>query len=539
MKKILLVVLPYLVQNSQSVKKTTKKNVRSFLAFPYGALTISSYIHKNSSHTVRILDLNINLQNNTPEDVSIFFKKFLESNAFNVIGFSMSYDSSFTWLKDLSSISNLINSKTTLVVGGPSASTAYKEILELIPYLDGVCYLEGEKAFLGLLNSKNIPNFLKNNNSWVTKEKAGDLLFNPELSHVDLDDTIDVDYGLVDQKSYNMKEAFSPFVKHFKDSKQFFIVTSRGCPFKCVFCAEPSLHGSSMRYASVESVINHVKFLVCNYGLTTLTIYDDQILLNKPRAKEIFRQLALLNIRVEMPNGVTLTYIDDEMAMLMSRAGVDTIFLAIESGSKRVLKDIIKKPIAFHKIKPVVEILKKYKIFTCAFFVIGLPGETKKDREETRGLAYDMGFDWCFFNYATPVRGSELYETVVSNGVLKEEYLSLGAIDMSEYVLDTPEISKSDIEDFIFDINIDINFINNSNFRMGNMELAIMSFLEVISRHEGHPIAHYMLGKCYKVERSDELSKKHFKRYVEIVTADKSWKSICIKFNLDFKKSRQ
>ena len=139
-----------------------------------------------------------------------------------------------------------------------------------------------------------------------------------------------------------------------------------------------------MRYASVDLIIEHVAPLVKDYGLNVLTIYDDQLLLNRDRAKDLFRKLAQFNIRIEMPNGVTLSYIDEEMAVLMRKAGVDTIFLAIESGSKRVLKEIILKPIAFSRIKPTVDLLRDNGIFACAFFVIGLPGETDAEREETR-----------------------------------------------------------------------------------------------------------------------------------------------------------
>ena len=129
-----------------------------------------------------------------------------------------------------------------------------------------------------------------------------------------------------------------------------------------------------MRYVSVDNVVGHVRKLVDTYGLTVLTIYDDQILMNKERAKEIFLKLAPLGIRIEMPNGVTLSYIDQEMAYLMKSAGVDTIFLAIESGVKRVLNEIIKKPLSYNRIKPVISSLHANEIFVGSFFVLGLPG---------------------------------------------------------------------------------------------------------------------------------------------------------------------
>ena len=72
-----------------------------------------------------------------------------------------------------------------------------------------------------------------------------------------------------------------------------------------------------------------------------------------------------------MPNGVTLSYIDEEMAALMKAAGVDTLFLAIEHGSKRVLKDVIRKPIAYNRIKPTIELLQAAGIYCQGFFVSG------------------------------------------------------------------------------------------------------------------------------------------------------------------------
>ena len=95
-----------------------------------------------------------------------------------------------------------------------------------------------------------------------------------------------MNYELVDVNTYSMKEAFSPFTTYKDGAKQFFMVTSRGCPFKCVFCAEPSFHGANMRYVDVDKAVDHVTRLVKEYGLNVLTIYDDQILMNKERWTE-------------------------------------------------------------------------------------------------------------------------------------------------------------------------------------------------------------------------------------------------------------
>ncbi|MCD2178875.1 B12-binding domain-containing radical SAM protein [Rhizobium sp. C1] len=534
-RKLLLVVLPYIVDAKRNTD-TKVKSVRSFLAFPYGVLTIASHIRKasNGLHDAEILDLNIA----SPLSEAERLRQALGQGSIDVVGFSMSYDISFGWLKRLSEMVRAEFPLLVQVVGGPAVTTGYKDMIEEGVSLDAFCFSEGEAGLLKLLDTPDMLSAFESD-PWIRNAPEGLARPRPHAVTEDLDRVIDVDYELVDVPAYSMREAFSPFVKYSSSSKQFFLVTSRGCPFKCNFCAEPSFHGASMRYASVDLIIDHVRKLVDNYGLNVLTIYDDQLLLNRDRAKDLFRKLAQFNIRVEMPNGVTMSYIDEEMAYLMRRAGVDTIFLAIESGSKRVLKEIIFKPIAFSRIKPTVELLQANGIFTCAFFVIGLPGETDAEREETRQFILDTGFDWAFFNYATPLRGSALFEQCKREGWLAPEHQRIGAIDMTDYVINAPGIDKAALKRFLFDLNLEANFVKNRNMREGNYELAATTFKEVINRHEGQPFAHYFLADAYTGMglEHQRLAAAHYRRFRELIEADPEWADHAERYGLDISRT--
>lgn len=516
-RNLLLVVLPYMVEKKADTKH---KGVRSFLAFPYGVLTIASYIRRQSEgrHGVTILDLNTRSPLGDQERLD----QAIRDNAIDVVGFSMSYDISFRWLLAFSAHVRATFPHLIQVAGGPAVTTGYKDIIAEGVALDALCFSEAEVGLMRLLDAE-VPHAIFADDPWIANQtplraKA------PHAVTEDLDRVIAVDYDLVDVDAYSMKEAFSPFVRYERGARQFFIVTSRGCPFKCNFCAEPQFHGSNMRYASVDLIVDHVGMLVERYGLTVLTIYDDQLLLNRDRAKELFRKLARFNIRIEMPNGVTLSYIDEELAALMRGAGVDTIFLAIESGSKRVLKDIIAKPISFERITPTVRLLQRHGIFTCAFFVIGLPGETDADRQDTRSLILDTGFDWAFFNYATPLRGSALFEQCRRNGWLAPEHLRIGAVDMSDYVINAPGIDKAALKRFMFDLNLEANFVRNRNMRVGNYALAARTFREVVNRHDLQPFAHYFLAQAYEGMggRAGDVT-NHHARYQDIIAADPEW----------------
>ena len=521
-RSVLLVVLPSNLGAPQL--DASKKTHRTYLAFPYGVLTIASYLKRFAATLGQVKILDLNLPGDDPPEALL--ARELAAMTPDIVGFSMSYDVSYPWLRSMAAAVRQYDPNICIVAGGPAVTTAYTEILADCD-LDACCYSEGEVALKELVEADDMQSALSRD-PWVSKGKVS-----AKPVYDDLDRIIDVDYALVDVPAYSMKEAFSPFTKFSASSKQFFIVTSRGCPFKCVFCAEPSFHGANMRYVSVDLAVEHVAMLKDRYALSVLTIYDDQILMNKARAKEFFAKLAPLNIRVEMPNGVTLSYIDEEMAALMKAAGVDTLFLAIEHGSKRVLKDVIRKPIAYNRIKPTIELLQAAGIYCQGFFVIGLPGETRAEREETRDAILDWGLDWASFNYATPLRGSELFRQCKDNGWIEEKYLPIGAIDMTKYVIRAPGIDPAEIESFVFNVNLDVNFVNNRNMRTGNFEVARRTFKELVERHPGQAFAHYFLARCDDLLMGDGSA--GYRRYEQIVAESPVWREAAERFGLEIK----
>ena len=177
------------------------------------------------------------------------------------------------------------------MAGGPAITTAYAEFSSDATHLDAACYSEGEVGLKNLIEAENIAGRDVSRTLGSPRQNCSRSA-QRRPSYDDLDKIIDVDYSLVDISAYSMKEAFSPFTRFTASAKQFFIVTSRGCPFKCVFCAEPSFHGANMRYASVDRVVEHVARLKEQYGLGVLTIYDDQILMNRAPREGPVQKLA-------------------------------------------------------------------------------------------------------------------------------------------------------------------------------------------------------------------------------------------------------
>lgn len=514
MIKVLFVILPYVVQNVDA----KKPKIRSFHAFPYGVLSIATYCRLIAD--IKIFDMN------AEDEIVPILKEFRP----DIVAFSMMFDNSYSYLGECLQTARKIVPGAVMILGGAAASYSYAEILDKNVLLDAVCLSEGEIPMYDLLNSEDLHGVLDRHQSWITQKKIEEEYPAPKISFVQkLDEVVDIDYSFVDTGIYDMKEAFSPFVDH-KKHRQFFIVTSRGCPFKCTFCSNSAIHGETMRFASVDMIISHVGHLVRKYKMDVLTIYDDQLLIRMNRAKEIFRRLIPFKLRIECPNGLSPAFMDDELALLMKEAGLDTAYLAIESGSKYILEDIIQKPLKLEQVEPAVSALKKAGIFTHGFFVMGMPGETSGHRKETLEFIKQSGLDWAGLNMATPTRGSKLYEDCIRNKWIEKQPLS-DIVD-KKYIINIPGTSPEGVEREVYMMNLDVNFVNNRRMKEGDFRTASNCFKDVIRRYEKHAFAYYYLAKCY-APMNHYPDREYHQKYMEIISSDSTWMEYARHFGLE------
>jgi radical SAM superfamily enzyme YgiQ (UPF0313 family) len=266
--------------------------------------------------------------------------------------------------------------------------------------------------------------------------------------------------------------------------------------------------------------------------MNVLTIYDEQLLFNKTRAKELFRQLAQFKVRIECPNGLSVAFIDKEMAELMRSAGMDTVALAIESGSDYMLKEVIRKPLRLKMVKPVVQTLRKLGFFIQGFFVIGLPGEKDEHREETLRFIKEVQLDWSGFSPATPLRGSELYDICVKNGYIKKD-LKIHEIEDKKYIIRAPGLDPAHITESIYLMNLDVNFVNNYRVKAGDYQVAASCFQDVADRYANHAFAYYYLAKAQEAMNADPaLVRLNRKKFCAIIAADPEWKRYADYFKL-------
>lgn len=518
---VLFLSLPIVERDLDRSKSYVRANM------PYGILSIASYVEKYSKkvESIKILDLNVKSSYEYymhPEALL----EYLETNDFDVIGISAMFNAGLGYLQEYADVIKKYDENIFVFAGGISASNQYKKVLKHVKNIDAVCIGEGEIPVLDLLEHELDERILHEHPAWITaKDVDTKMVSSVFVENLDEIPPIKYEYLKIDEYETRgfSKKPLPAFPMHF----------TRGCPFNCIFCCAANNHGKKIRSMSAARFIDDVKRMVEKYGAKVIDIDDDQVLLYQDRAKEILRGIKDLDVRLEFASGLSVRYIDEELAELMAECGVKEIFLAVESGSERMLKEVIDKPLRLEEIKPVVDALRKFNIVVKAFFVIGIPGETPDDREKTLNFIKETGFDWSFISIALPFIGSRLYDVCIENNYIQEEEYAEKTLVPEVGLIKAPYIEPNEMEEIAYSMNLEVNFVENYTYKIGNYEEAERQFERVCTRFPEQAFAHYFLAKTMeKLGRNHELIEEHYDRFNKIVNSNKQWHEYAKKYKL-------
>ncbi len=228
--------------------------------------------------------------------------------------------------------------------------------------------------------------------------KNGVIHHNPDRELVNLDILSKFPYDL-----------FENNIKKYSDFG--LILTSRGCPFDCIFCSNRIVTGKTYRAFSTERVIEQIKELVFKYKQKSIIIGDDNIMVDKRR----FFDLSKAIIREGLHNEAFFSAqfrgrdMEEEVLQEMKKINFRVLSCGIETSSEQLMKLIDKKE-TVSEVKKGIETISAKGFLTNTTFIFGLPTETRQDRINSARLSRRLPLDNCRFNIAIPYPGTKLFE---------------------------------------------------------------------------------------------------------------------------------
>ena len=185
------------------------------------------------------------------------------------------------------------------------------------------------------------------------------------------------------------------------------LMSTRGCPARCIFCNSHIMFGRKVRRRSVNNVISEIELILKNYGRTSFWFADDTFTLQKEWVREFCERASKLNITWGCQ--VRSDTVSDEMVDLLKLGGCAQVDIGVESGSDRVLK-LLQKGATREKHLKAFEILRRKNLRAMGTFIIGTPGETREDVMLTKSLVLEAKPAFALFFFMMPYPGSAVFE---------------------------------------------------------------------------------------------------------------------------------
>lgn len=297
-----------------------------------------------------------------------------------------------------------------IIIGGQHA-TAFPEHMFKLAHADVVVLGEGEETMSELMSCFENNDDISHIRGIVYQNGSKTIYTEPRELIEDLDGIPFPIYDDFDLKRYNGL----PETKSLAAA----IITSRGCPYDCIYCSSAIFWKRRWRSRTSENVLGEIEWLYRDYNVRSLIFFDDLFFLNKNRAIEICKGIIEKNLELSWVAEGRVNSVDRELLQWMKKAGCYRIDYGVESGSPQILKNINKK-ITVGQIKRTFKLTHEVRIKPDAYLMVGNPGENEKTINETIQLMKEIK------PYYTNT-GSILW--ILPNTKLYERSKKLGIID--------------------------------------------------------------------------------------------------------------
>lgn len=398
---------------------------------PLGLLYIAAALEQKGCE-VKIIDAEEKKLN--PEQLGEFVKNFDP----RIIGISTTTPV-FKKARETAIYLKKLLPSVPIIFGGPHLASFPKISMEFNEIDYGVIG-EGETTICELveiIEKNQNPEKVK---GIVFKENGQIIQTEPREMIQNLDEISLPAWNLIDIKNYqdimSKRKAFAT------------MISSRGCPYNCLWCDPEGRFGKTFRARSADNIIKEIDFLYNKRGIREILFYDDTFTVDRQRIIDLCHKIINKEWDLIWECRTRVNLVDEELIKLMAAAGCYRIRFGIESGNDEVLR-FVKKSITKEQARKAVEWCKKYKIEVFTYFMLGLPTETEKTMKETIRFAIELNPDYTTFSPTIAFnKGNELFKWAAEKGFIEKDYWERFARgeNLSPYPpLETDKLSKETV----------------------------------------------------------------------------------------------
>ncbi len=365
---------------------------------PLGILYISAYLEKNG------------FDNSIHDSTFSTFEKLcaqLISDKPDLVGIYTNLMTKITVLR----IAAFIKSKpellhTKIVLGGPEVRNHVDNFLTY--GADIIALGEGEETMLEIVqhfasNQKN--DALYSVKGVAFKNEGGQIKHTENralLRNID-------DLSFPNRKKINLQLYFDAWKsKHGQSALS--ISTMRGCPYTCKWCSR-AVYGQSYRRRSAKLVVDEMENIQQNYAVDTLWFVDDVFTVSHKWMQEFRDEVVKRAIRMPFECITRADRLNDETLALLKESGCFRVWIGAESGSQKII-DAMDRRVSVEQVREMIQLAKKHHIQSGTFIMLGYPGETEADIEETIHHLKVSDPDLYTITVAYPIKGTPLYAEV-------------------------------------------------------------------------------------------------------------------------------
>lgn len=355
--------------------KKVSTSYRSYGSPPIGLAYLAAMCEKEG-YEASFLDMNID--NTSTLDLSAFIEKTHP----RVLGVSFVTEARFEAFKVYSLVKR-VNPDILTIAGGPHASLCAQDTLENVMDLDVIVRGEGEETFSELMRSITNGSIGMSTIDGISYREDFRIRHNPDRLPIrNLDALPFPALHVLSFEDYN----FQLSVPGHKSLRAAPVLSSRGCPFRCNFCATSKVWGSKWRFRSPENILTEIEQLKRTYDLEAIWFVDDNFNASSKRLLSICQKLVESKLDLKWVCNIRVDNVKREHLESMAEAGCVSVEFGAESGSQRILDKIVRKGITVQQVRDVDQWCDELGIVTDAQFIISHPTETLDEAKETVNL---------------------------------------------------------------------------------------------------------------------------------------------------------